>query len=137
MEGLMKDFDSRNPFLRVDMLTGCNNLVSFSKSLEDNFNNTILERSSLLIVDLHQLRDINRAKGFDHGDRLLRWLGIAIKDETEAAVYRISGGNFVAMLIGGKHKTHEATARKLFDRLNKEAEQLQVELPVVRMALKI
>ncbi|HVF25763.1 MAG TPA: diguanylate cyclase [Anaerolineales bacterium] len=131
----MKDFDSRNPFLRVDMLTGCNNLVSFSKSLEDNFGNTIFERSSLLIVDLQQLRDINRSTGFDHGDKLLRWLGIAIKDETETTVYRISGGNFVAMLIGGRHKTHEATARKLFDRLNKEAEQLQVELPVVRMAL--
>ena len=131
----MKDFNSHNPFLRVDMLTGCNNLVSFSKSLEDNFGNTIFERSSLLSVDLQQLRDINRTKGFDHGDKLLRWLGIAIKDETETTVYRISGGNFVAMLIGGKHKTHEATARKLFDRLNKEAEQLQVELPVVRMAL--
>ena len=131
----MKDFDSHNPFLRVDMLTGCNNLVSFSKSLEDNFGNTIFERSSLLSVDLQQLRDVNRVKGFDHGDKLLRWLGIAIKDETETTVYRISGGNFVAMLIGGKHKTHEATARKLFDRLNKEAEQLQVELPVVRMAL--
>ena len=135
LEGLMKDFNSHNPFLRVDMLTGCNNLVSFSKSLEDNFGNTIFERSSLLSVDLQQLRDINRTKGFDHGDKLLRWLGIAIKDETETTVYRISGGNFVAMLIGGKHKSHEATARKLFDRLNKEAEQLQVELPVVRMAL--
>ncbi len=131
----MKDFDSHNPFLRVDMLTGCNNLVSFSKSLEDNFGNTIFERCSLIIVDLHQLRDINRTKGFDHGDRLLRWLGIAIKDESETTVYRISGGNFVAMLIGGKHKTHEATARKLFDRLNKEAKQLEVDTPVVRMAL--
>ena len=67
----MKEFDSSNPFLRVDMLTGCNNLVSFSKSLENNFENTIFERTSLIVVDLYQLRDINQAKGFDYGDRLL------------------------------------------------------------------
>jgi len=131
----MKEFDSSNPFLRVDMLTGCNNLVSFSKSLEDNFGNIIFERTSLIVVDLHQLRDINKEKGFDYGDRLLRWLGIAIKDETESTVYRISGANFVAVLIGGKHKTHEDRARKLFDRLNSEAKQLQVDPPVARMAV--
>jgi len=131
----MKEFDPHNPFFRVDMLTGCNNLVSFSKSLEDNFDNTIFERSSLIVVDLHQLRDINRTKGFDHGDSLLRWLGIAIKDETDTTVYRISGGNFVAMLIGGKHKTHEATARKLFDRLNSEAKQLELDPPATRMVV--
>ena len=96
----MKDFDARNPFLRVDMLTGCNNLVSFSKSLEDNFNNTILERSSLLIVDLHQLRDINRVKGFDHGDRLLRWLGIAIQDETETCRLSNFRGNLRPCSLG-------------------------------------
>lgn len=131
----MKEFDSSNPFLRVDMLTGCNNLVSFSKSLENNFENTIFERSSLLVVDLYQLRDINQKKGFDYGDRLLRWLGIAIKDETDTTVYRISGDNFVAVLIGGKHKTHEGTARKLFDRLNSEAKELEVDPPVARMAV--
>ena len=131
----MKEYDSSNPFLRVDMLTGCNNLVSFSKSLENNFDNTIFERTSLIVVDLYQLRDINRTKGFDYGDRLLRWLGIAIKDETDSIVYRISGANFVAVLIGGKHKTHEATARKLFDRLNSEAKQLEVDAPVARMAV--
>jgi diguanylate cyclase (GGDEF)-like protein len=131
----MKEFDSRNPFLRVDMLTGCNNLVSFSKSLEDNFENVIFERTSLIVVDLHQLTEINRRKGFDYGDKLLRWLGIAIKDVTESTVYRISGDNFVAVLIGGRHTAHEATARKLFDRLNSEAKQLEADLPVARMAV--
>ena len=100
----MKDFDIPNPFFSVDLLTGCNNLVSFSKALDDNFENLLLEPVSLISVDLYQLRDINKTKGFEYGDSLLRWLGIAIKDETESIVFRISGDNFVAVLIGGKHK---------------------------------
>ena len=131
----MKDFDTPNPFFRVDLLTGCSNLVSFSKALDDNFENSMLEPVSLIAVDLYQLREINKAKGFEYGDSLLRWLGIAIKDETESTVYRISGDNFVAVLIGSKHKKHAATAQRLFDRLNSETEQLGLKPPVARMAV--
>ncbi len=131
----MKEVDSSNPFFRVDLLTGCSNLVSFSRSLEDNFDNTRLEEVSLVVVDLYQLQDINRVKGFAHGDSLLRWMGIAIKDETDGIVYRISGDNFVAVLIGALHETHQATACRLFDRLNSEARQLEQAPPVARMAV--
>lgn len=131
----MNDFDSPNPFFHVDLLTGCSNLVSFSTSLENNFENTSLEPVSLIIVDMYQLRDINRIKGFEYGDSLLRWMGIAIKDETGATVYRISGDNFVAVLIGDSHKAHQDTARKLFDRLNSEARQLELNPPVTRTAV--
>lgn len=130
----MKEPETVNPFFRVDLLTGCNNLVSFSKALDMNFENDMLEMVSLIVVDLYQLRDINRNKGFEYGDRLLRWLGIAIKDETGANVYRIAGDNFVAVLVG-KHKTHDVLAHRLFDRLDSEALQLQLDLPVVRMAV--
>jgi diguanylate cyclase (GGDEF)-like protein len=130
----MKDFDIPNPFFRVDLLTGCNNLVSFSKALDHNFENKLLEPLSLITVDVYQLRDINQAKGFEYGDKLLRWLGIAIKDETEATVYRISGDNFVVVLLG-KHRKHQAVAEKLFERLNSEAQQLELSLPVVWMAV--
>jgi diguanylate cyclase (GGDEF)-like protein len=131
----MHNFDSPNPFFRVDLLTGCNNLVSFSKALADNFENTSLEPVSLIVVDLYQLSDINHKLGFDYGDRLLRWLGIAIKDETDAAVYRVSGDNFVAVLIGDSHEAHQASARKLFDRLNSESKQLGLNPPLARMAV--
>jgi diguanylate cyclase (GGDEF)-like protein len=130
----MKEAKTTNPFFHVDLLTGCYNLVSFSKALDNNFENSLLEQVSLIVLDLYQLRDINRNKGFDYGDSLLRWLGIAIKDETEAAVYRLSGDNFVAVLMG-KHKKHQVIARKLFDRLNSEAQQLDLSLPVVCMAV--
>lgn len=131
----MNDFSSPNPFFQMDLLTGCDNLVSFSKALDNNFNNQILDPVSLIVVDLYQLRDINRARGFDYGDSLLRWLGIAIKDETESTVYRISGDNFVAVLIGGRPAAHRTTAQKLFDRLNSEAMQLDLALPATRMAV--
>ncbi len=131
----MKDFDTPTLFFRVDLLTGCSNLVSFSKSLEDNFENEGLEPLSLIAIDVYQLRDINHTKGFDYGDSILRWMGIAIKDETDATVYRISGDSFVATLIGNTHETHQDSARKLFDRLNGEALQLDLTTPVVRMAV--
>src|ERR1041385_5254018 len=115
----MKEAKTTNPFFHVDLLTGCYNLVSFSKALDNNFENSLLEQVSLIVLDMYQLRDINQSKGFDYGDSLLRWLGIAIKDETECAVYRLSGNNFVAVLMG-KHKKHQIIARQLFDRLNSE-----------------
>ena len=131
----MKDFDSPNLFFRVDLLTGCNNLVSFSKSLDDNLGNRQLAPLSLIAIDVYQLRDINRTKGFDYGDSILRWMGIAIKDETNSTVYRIAGDGFVAALIGDSHEAHQSIAQKLFDRLNGEAMQLELTMPVVRMAL--
>jgi diguanylate cyclase (GGDEF)-like protein len=129
----MNNFDSSNPFFRVDLLTGCNNLLSFSRALENNFENTALAPVSLIIVDVYQLREINRIRGFEYGDSLLRWMGIAIKDETDTTVYRIAGDNFVAVLIGESHRAHQDTAHKLFDRLNSDALQLELNPPVVRM----
>ncbi len=129
------EFDTPSLFFRVDLLTGCNNLVSFSRSLGENFANDNLAPLSLIVIDVYQLRDINRTKGFEYGDSILRWMGIAIKDETSATVYRISGDNFVTALIGSSHTAHQESARKLFDRLNGEALQLDLVPPAVRMAV--
>jgi diguanylate cyclase (GGDEF)-like protein len=131
----MMELDTPNLFFRVDLLTGCSNLVSFSRALDASFDNDKLEPLSLIVIDVYQLRDINHAKGFEYGDSILRWMGIAIKDETDATVYRISGDNFVATLVGDTHEAHEEMARQLFDRLNGEALQLEVATPVVRMAV--
>ena len=127
--GICKDLDTSNLFFQVDLLTGCNNLVSFSKSLQDNFKNTQFAPSSLIVLDIYQLRDINRNRGFEYGDSILRWMGIAIKDVTDATVYRISGDNFAAMLVGDSDEAHQVLARKLFDRLNSEARQLDLAPP--------
>src|SRR5689334_16130039 len=107
IEGEMKDSEVQSLFFHMDLLTGCSNLVSFSKSLDGGFENEKLAPLSLIVIEVYQLRDINLTKGFDYGDSVLRWIGIATRDETNSTVYRLSGNNFVATLIGKSHEEHQ------------------------------
>ena len=132
------DFDRREPdsqFSHIDLLTGCFNLVSFTKVIEANFGTILLQPITLLGIDVHQLRRVNRTRGYDHGDQVLRWLGIALRDEMGSAVYRISGEEFVVVVTGDSPADHEQQAAQLFERLNSQAQQLDMEMPVVRMGV--
>ena len=131
----MDKTESHNPFFRVDLLTGCNNLVSFSDALTNDFDNAVLEPLSMIAVDVHQLSKINETRGRAFGDSLLRWFGFAIKDLTGAGVYRISGEDFLAVLVGETHQFHADKARKLFDHLNRDAEQFGLQPPVARVTV--
>ena len=70
--------DLRAQYSEVDLLTGCLNLVSFTKGIDQNFGNETLGPLTLIEIDVHQLRQVNRERGFDFGDQLLHWLGIAL-----------------------------------------------------------
>lgn len=131
----MEKAETHNPFFRTDLLTGCNNLVSFTEALSNNFENTVPTPLSLVAVDVHNLRSVNELKGRPFGDSLLRWFGFAIKDITGASVYRVSGDDFVAVLVGETHEAHADKARTLFDRLNKDAEQFGLIPPVARVTV--
>lgn len=131
----MNKTESHNPFFRVDLLTGCNNLVSFSDALANDFDNAALEPLSLIAVDVHQLSKVNETRGRAFGDSLLRWFGFAIKDLTGANVYRISGEDFTAVLVGETHQVHADKAKKLFDHLNRDAEQFGLQPPVARVTV--
>jgi diguanylate cyclase (GGDEF)-like protein len=122
-------------FSEIDLLTGCLNLVSFTKGIQNNFGNEDLNPITLIGIDVHQLRRINRAYGFEHGDQLLRWLGIALRDEMGNTVYRIAGDAFVIVIVGGSTLEDDSRARGLFERLNHQARQLSMQIPVVRMAV--
>jgi diguanylate cyclase (GGDEF)-like protein len=122
-------------FTEIDLLTGCWNLVSFTKGIQTNFGNQDLSPMTLIGIDVHQLRRVNRLHGFERGDQLLRWLGIALRDEMGNAVYRIAGEAFVTILIGGTKESHDSRAGSLFERLNEQAQQLSMEMPVVTMAV--
>ena len=122
-------------FSNIDLLTGCFNLVSFSKAIENNFGNTDLHPLTLIALDVYQLRQINRTFGFDYGDQLLRWLGIALRDEMGNAIYRIAGEGFVVVLTGDFTDEHDQKARELFERLNHQASQLKLNAPVVLMTV--
>ena len=119
----------------IDLLTGCWNLVRFSKGIQDNFGNQELRPMTLIGIDVHQLRRVNRLQGFEWGDQLLRWLGIALRDEMGNTVYRIAGEAFVVVLVGSDRETHSTRAWDLFERLNEQAQQLSMEIPVVTMAV--
>lgn len=131
----MKKDESHHPFFRVDLLTGCNNLVSFTEALSDDFENTSLAPLSMIAIDIHQLKMINEIKGRAFGDSLLRWLGFAIKDLTGENNYRVSGDGFVAVLIGGTHSAHAEKAVELFNHLNREAKQFDLEPPIARVTV--
>ena len=122
-------------FAEIDLLTGCWNLVRFSKGIQTSFGNEALNPITLVSIDVHQLRRVNRLHGFERGDQLLRWLGIALRDEMGHTVYRIAGEAFVVVLIGGSRDSHDRQAQELFERLNEQAQQLSMEIPVVTMAV--
>jgi diguanylate cyclase (GGDEF)-like protein len=122
-------------FSEVDLLTGCWSLVHFSKGIQANFGNQDLSPMTLIGIDVHQLRRVNRLHGFERGDQLLRWLGIALRDEMGNTVYRIAGEAFVIVLDGGSAESHDDRARSLFEGLDDQAQQLSMEIPVVTMAV--
>jgi diguanylate cyclase (GGDEF)-like protein len=119
----------------IDLLTGCWNLVSFSKGIQDNFDNRDSQPMTIIGIDVHQLQRVNRIYGFEWGDQMLRWLGIALRDEMGNTVYRISGEAFVVVLVGDDREAHSNKAWDLFERLNDQAQQLSMEIPVVTMAV--
>ncbi len=122
-------------FSDIDLLTGCWNLVSFTKGIQNNFGNTDLSPVTLMGIDVHQLRRVNRTQGFEHGDQLLRWLGIALRDEMGNNVYRVAGEEFAIVNMGGSMAADDDRARALFERLNHQARQFGLQVPVVRMAV--
>jgi diguanylate cyclase (GGDEF)-like protein len=122
-------------FTEVDLLTGCWNLVRFTKGIQANFGNQDLSPMTLIGIDVNQLRRVNRIYGFERGDQLLRWLGIALRDEMGNTVYRVAGEAFVVILVGGTRESHNKRAYHLFERLNEQAQQLSMDIPVVKMAL--
>lgn len=122
-------------FSEIDLLTGCSNLVSFTKGIQNNFGNTSLSPMTLIGIDVHQLRRFNRLHGYERGDQLLRWLGIALRDEMGSTVYRIGGEAFVIVITGSSPESHDNRACALFARLNEQAQQLSMEIPVVTMAV--
>lgn len=122
-------------FSEIDLLTGCCNLVNFSMEIEQNFGNHTLAPLTLITLDLKQLKNINRNKGFEHGDQILRWIGIALRDHLGTTVYRISGQHFAVVFVGGEPEAHNEKARNLFEKLNQQADQLELTIPVVSMAV--
>ncbi|OQY80874.1 MAG: hypothetical protein B6D40_12035 [Anaerolineae bacterium UTCFX3] len=125
----------QNPFFRTDLLTGCSNLVGFSEAIDNDFGNRSRQPLSLVAVDACNLKEINKVKGRAFGDSLLSWFGFAIKDITRSNVYRITGDDFVAVMIGETHEMHAQKARQLYKQLNENAKQFGLNSPIARLSV--
>ncbi len=120
---------------RIDALVGCGNLLAFSESLLDEFGESVKSPFSLLSLDVNAFSQVNDAQGHLAGDAVLRWIGLALMEETGASVYRIGGDEFVALFNTGSHADHVSRAQQAFDRLNNEANRFGLNEPAASIAL--
>jgi diguanylate cyclase (GGDEF)-like protein len=108
---------------RIDLLTGCGNLLSFLETLSDYLAETPSERPfSLLLLDLNRFMEFNSARGREQGDNVLRWVSIVLRD-TGLPVYRLSGDEFIVILTEGSLEARDRLARATFQRLQNESAQ--------------
>ncbi len=122
-------------FYRFDPLTGCNNFLGFLEALDLLASDEKKQAISILYTDLNHMQMLNQTKGRPYGDSVLRWLAIVLQEGTEAAVYRLGGDEFAVILADGIRSFHQEQLKRIFERLNREGEQLGMPAPVARISL--
>lgn len=90
---------------------------------------------SILHADLNHLRILNQTRGRLYGDSVVRWMEIVLREESNAATYRVGGDQFSVFLTAGTLADHEEQSKRIFARLNREGEQLGISTPAARLAL--
>ena len=84
---------------------------------------------------MNHLQMLNETKGHAYGDSSIRWMEIVLREETNSPTYRIGGDEFAVILTAGTHTDHEGLLRQIFERLNREGEQLDIPAPAARISL--
>ena len=128
-------FTAPTEFYRLDPLTGCNNFLSFVETLSQFPTRIETRPFSILHADLNHLFVLNETKGRAYGDSVIRWMEIVLREESHAPTYRIGGDQFSVILTTESLSKNEETANRIFDRLNREGEQLGIPTPAARIAL--
>lgn len=135
-------FSAPSDLMRIDPLTGCKNFLGFLESCmepvaegsEDRFPSlrispdyliNALSYSAVLFVSMHNMRLLNKTKGFAHGDSAIRWMGILLQEETNQTVYRFTGTEFAVLLKMDNEQEHFQMLERIIERMNREAEQLE------------
>ncbi|NOH02044.1 MAG: diguanylate cyclase [Chloroflexi bacterium] len=122
-------------FYRLDPLTGCYNFLSFVETLDQFSSGDGHQPFSILYLDMNHVAMLNKTKGHAYGDSVIRWLGIALQEESASPTYRIGGDDFAAILTDGSHTDYEELLNRIFGRLNREGAQLGIPSPPARIAL--
>ncbi len=84
---------------------------------------------------MNYLTLLNETKGHAYGDSVIRWLGIALQEESNSITYRIGGDDFAVILADGVQADYEELLNRIFARSIKEGEQLGMPSPPARFAL--
>jgi diguanylate cyclase (GGDEF)-like protein len=129
------DLGVASHLFRTDALVGCGNLVGFSELLESFFSAVPRQPFSLLAVDINWFGQLNEAQGHEQGDVALRWIGLALAEETGAPVYRIGGDEFVVVLVQGNPVEHSSLGQRVFERLNERSDRFGLSAPAVAVAV--
>lgn len=113
---------------RIDVLTGCANLLAFL----ENFSSRLASRPdsafSLLLIDLNNFMGFNHEHGHAQGDAVLHWVGIVLQD-TGLLAYRLGDDEFLLSFDEQTPEVCEDIARAVFDRLNRESKQFDLVNP--------
>lgn len=120
---------------RIDPLTGCENFLSFVEALNNLTYENKGEEISILYTDMNGLARINDAKGNEFGNSVLRWMGITLKEVTQAEVFRIGNDDFAAILECEKSAISQDIVADFVKKLERGTSQFGLPTPIAGIVL--
>lgn len=121
--------------MRTDPLTGVGNPLAFFEWLQQYSNMKPVPPFTILSLDMINLRELNNTHGHAAGDAAVRWATLVLLEEAEAAVYRISGDEFIGVLAQGSMQHQAQRGEMVYRRLRKEANQVNLDPPGAALAV--
>jgi diguanylate cyclase (GGDEF)-like protein len=122
-------------YIRSDSMTGAENLLAFFEWLLIHTSEYPVAPFTLLSLDVLDLRNLNDEHGYAAGDAALRWITLTLREEANAKVFRISGDEFVGVLVEGSKQDHAQLCNKVRTRLQEEANQVKLDPPAASIAM--
>lgn len=100
---------------RHDSLTGLPNRIAALEFIASLTQSRPILPFTLLVVDIHHLREINESFGQQAGDTLLRWLGTTLStgNARDARAFRLASDDFLVVQPRASGTDAQAIARRL------------------------
>ncbi len=102
-----------------DELTGLSNRLAFTQGLQQAImRHTDAQKFSVLVINIHRFKPINKTLGRDFGDDLLRHVGQVLKEHSlspEDVVARLDADEFAVLL----QQADQAKATQYADKINR------------------
>lgn len=100
---------------RHDSLTGLPNRIAALEFIASLTQSLPIRPFTLLVVDIHHLREINESFGQQAGDTLLRWLGTSLSTDNprDTRAFRLASDDFLVVQPRSSETDALAIARRL------------------------